>query len=166
MHIMTHDMILFFNDELFWPKSKASFRLTEELLKSMNPEGSTPRKILNPALIYWKFSIIFSWYYDLMCGATSMISGCLVLALLYSILHAITCLTRQVFRWSQAWHKAKSLLSYFLVYMSYVCLLSRLRREICVMVKENPILNLYFILALSIDKICFRAPSHFPTNWE
>lgn len=58
------------------------------------------------------------------------------------------------FRWGQAWHKTMSLLCYyFLVYVSYVCLLSCLHRAICMMIKQYPVLNLRLILVPNIDKM-------------
>lgn len=128
------------------------------ILKAQNQERfwSKHYYIENPLLI-------FSCCYDLMWGATSTISVCMVLTLLCYFSHAIACLTRQTFRWRQAWHNARSLLSfYFSVYMSYVCFLSCFHREICMTVKQNSTLNLYIILALSTDKICFRDPHISP----
>lgn len=82
-----------------------------------------------------------------------------MLALLYYVLHATACLTRRSLGEGRPGTKLGSLLSfYFLVYTSNVCLLYCFHGKVCMVAKQNSILSLYFMLTLSIAKICYRDP--------
>lgn len=79
-------------------------------------------------IIMLKTLLIFRWCYGLMRGAIRIISGCMLLALLYYVLHVMDCVTGQVFEDRPGTKLCNRIMSqlyfWFLVYMSCVCLLT------------------------------------------